>query len=283
MRSSLECLPCFLNHSLAVADICRFSREQKELIAKKTLAKLADLDFSIPPPAMAKVIQGFISDITGIKDPYLKLKKDSTTFALKLFPLLKEEVSLSEDSFETSVRLAIAGNIIDFGVNHNFKLEDVHKVITDSLSAEIDKHQVKKLKEKIESSNKILYIADNAGEIVFDRLLLENFTNKFILAVRGFPILNDATRYEASLSELPEGLKIIDTGDNVPGIILSNCSKNFVEIFNNCDFIISKGQGNFETLDETRKPIFFLFKAKCDVVARKLNVQKGALQIISKN
>lgn len=283
MRPSLDCLPCFLNHSIAIADMCARDSKEKELIVKKTLAKLAELDFSMPPPAMAKIIHSFVSEITGNNDPYKKLKEESTAFALKLLPLLKDELSISEDKFETAVRLAIAGNIIDFGANHNFKLDDVHKVISDSLTASLDRENLEKLRHKISEAKKILYIADNAGEIVFDRLLLEMYPNKFVFAVRGSPILNDATIAEAEISGLPTDLKIIDTGDNVPGVVLKDCSEQFKKEFSSCDLVISKGQGNFETLDETDKPIFFLFKAKCDVIAKNLSVPKGALLIISRN
>ncbi len=283
MRPSLECLPCFLNHAIVIADMSGCGREQKEIIVRKTLAKLASLDFSLPPPAMAKAIHSFVAEITGNSDPYRHLKEESTAFALKLLPFLQEEVAKAENPFECAMRLAIAGNIIDFGANHKFKLDDVHKVIADSLSAPMDMAAMDILEKRIGAAKDILYISDNAGELVFDRLLIERFQEKITLAVRGAPILNDATRHEVGISGIPPSVRVIDTGDNVPGVMLDDCSPQFKDAFRKADLIIAKGQGNFESLDDTDRPIFFLFKAKCDVVARNLGVELGSLQIRGKN
>ncbi|HPN84915.1 MAG TPA: ARMT1-like domain-containing protein, partial [Victivallales bacterium] len=258
-------------------------QKQKELVVRKTLEKLSALDFSLPPPAMAKIIHSYISEITGNQDPYKELKEQSTVFALKLFPFLQEEVAKAENPFECAVRLSIAGNIIDFGANHKFKLDEVHQVISDALSAPLNTDLVKKLQSKMTTAKRILYVADNAGELVFDRLLIEMFPEKITLAVRGGEILNDVTRKEVKTSCIPESVKVVDTGDNVPGVIIEDCSSEFKDHFYAADIIIAKGQGNYETLDETDRPIFFLFKAKCAIVARNLGVKLGSLQIHSKN
>jgi uncharacterized protein with ATP-grasp and redox domains len=255
----------------------------RALIVKKTIKKLATLDFSLPPPLMAKEINSYAKEISGNDDPYRSVKDESTSVALKLYPFLKTEVEKSEKPFECAVRLAIAGNIIDFGANHHFKLESIHQVISEALLSPIDLSAVKKLEEAVSTSSRILYIADNAGEFVFDRLLLGKIPGKITVAVRGFPILNDVTRREAAMSELDTKIKIIDTGDSVPGVFIETSSEEFKKNFFDADLIIAKGQGNYETLDETKQAIFFLLKAKCAVIAEKLGAEQGSLQIISKN
>ncbi len=283
MKTTTDCIPCFISHSLNVAKMTSSNPEHHREILRKTLSLATDLDFNEAPPAMAKKIHALIRQITGIEDSYVRIKDESTAFALEMLPFLRHEVEKSEHPFETAVRLVIAGNIIDFGTDHDFKLDSVHQIIADSLKQHIDLESIGLLERKIASAGKILYIADNCGEIVFDRLLIEPNRKKITLAVRGKPILNDATRREAILSGLDKIVDIIDTGDAVPGVIIENCSSEFQRHFAEADLILSKGQGNFETMMETDRPIFFLFKAKCQVIANLLNTELGSLHVIGKN
>jgi uncharacterized protein with ATP-grasp and redox domains len=283
MKTYIDCIPCFISHSLNVAKMTgRNSEEQREIL-RQTLAMAASLDFEKSPPAMAKKIHAIIRQITGVDDAYVKIKDESTAFALEMLPFLRHEVEKSEHPFETAIRLVIAGNIIDFGTDHNFNLNSVHQIIADSLKQQIDINAIERLHRRVMESDRILYIADNCGEIVFDRLLIEQYRGKITLAVRGNPILNDATRREAEMSGMNEFVDIIDTGDSIPGVILENCSDEFKDHFANSDLIISKGQGNFETLHETDRPVFFLFMTKCQVIARLLNSEMGSLNVIEKN
>jgi damage-control phosphatase, subfamily I len=283
MKTYIDCIPCFITHSLNVAKMTGRTLEEQHEILRQALAMAASLDFEKSPPAMAKEIHAVIRRITGVEDAYVKIKDESTAFALEMLPFLRHEVEKSEHPFETALRLVIAGNIIDFGTDHNFNLNSVHQIIADSLKQQIDINAIERLHRRIIESDRILYIADNCGEIVFDRLLIEPYRDKITLAVRGKPILNDATRREAAISGLDEIVDIIDTGDSIPGVILENCSDEFREHFENCDFIISKGQGNFETMNDTDRPVFFLFMSKCRVVASLLDCEIGSLNVIGKN
>ena len=283
MKTFIDCIPCFISHSLNVTKMTARNAEEQLEILRQTLAMTSSLDFDKSPPAMAKKIHAIIRQITGVEDAYVKIKDESTAFALEMLPFLRHEVEKSECPFETTIRLVIAGNIIDFGTDHNFNLNSVHQIIADSLKQQIDLNAIGRLHKRMMESERILYIADNCGEIVLDRLLIEPYREKITLAVRGNPILNDATRREAEMSGMNEIVNIIDTGDSIPGVILENCSAEFKEHFAKCDFIISKGQGNFETLNETDRPVFFLFMSKCQVVANLLNTEIGSLQVIEKN
>lgn len=283
MKTFIDCIPCFISHSLNVAKMTARNAEEQREILRQTLALAASIDFEKSPPAMAKKIHAIIRKITGIEDAYVKIKDESTAFALEMLPFLRHEVEKSEHPFETTIRLIIAGNIIDFGTDHNFNLNSVHQIIADALKQQIDLNAIERLHKRMRESKRILYVADNCGEIVFDRLLIEPYREKITLAVRGNPILNDATRREAEMSGMNDIVRIIDTGDSIPGVILENCGDEFKHHYENCDLIISKGQGNFETMCETDRPVFFLFMSKCQVIATLLDSELGSLNVIEKN
>ncbi len=283
MKTFIDCIPCFISHSLNVAKMTARNTEEQREILRQTLSLAASMDFDKSPPAMAKKIHAIIRQITGVEDAYVRIKDESTAFALEMLPFLRHEVEKSEHPFETAIRLVIAGNIIDFGTDHNFNLNSVHQIIADALKQQIDLNAIGRLHKRMMESERILYIADNCGEIVFDRLLIEPYREKITLAVRGNPILNDATRREAEMSGLNNIVDIIDTGDSIPGVIVENCSEEFKGHYAECDLIISKGQGNFETMCETDRPVFFLFMSKCQVIATLLDSEMGSLNVIEKN
>jgi uncharacterized protein with ATP-grasp and redox domains len=232
---------------------------------------------------MARELHARIRELTGVADPYRQIKVESTRFALELLPALRHEVARSADPFVTAVRLAIAGNIIDFGTNQELHLDDVHGVIAEALAQPIDLAAVRRLEQAMAQARSILFLGDNCGEIVIDRLLIEPCRDKITFAVRGSPILNDATREDAVASGLADLVPVIDTGDATPGILLEHSSAAFRRAFAEADLILAKGQGNYETLDETDRPIVFLLKAKCRVVARQLGVDLGSLVVIPRN
>ena len=184
------------------------------------------------------------------------------------------------NDFETRVRLAIAGNIIDFGVNTHLDMDTAKKIILDSFQKPIDRKSLARFQEKIESSKNILYLLDNCGEAVFDKILMEPYGSKITLCTRGFPVLNDVTRAELEMSGL-NGItkRIIDTGDYTPGITMEKSSPEFLEAFRTTDLIIAKGQGNYETLSDCTEQIVFLFMAKCPTVCQHLNDELNSLQV----
>jgi len=215
---------------------------------------------------MARAIQRAVKSIAGVGDPYAGIKKKYNDLALELYPELENRVT--PFSFDTAVRLSIAGNIIDFGTHNTVGEKKVLDTIEHSLTADIN-GGVRVLKAACETAETILFIGDNAGEIVFDKFLLEKMEKKKIIyAVRGGATQNDATLEDAEYTGITQLVKVITTGAAIPGVILEHCSEEFRCHYEQADMIISKGQGNFETLDHQDRRIFFLFKAKCSVVAR---------------
>lgn len=226
------------------------------------------------PPEIGREAYRLISEKTGILDPYAKIKKKCTQQALALYPWLKKRISSAEDRLVMAIRMAIAGNVIDFGANADFDLDKDLEVL---LSQELAIDHCKAFCLALQKARKILYLADNAGETVFDRLLIEELGKPVVYAVREKPIINDAIRQDAQDAGIEEVAEIVSSGTDAPGTILNLCSEHFLKIFRSADLIISKGQGNYEGLSDETRPVFFLLKAKCVVIARDIGVKEGNL------
>jgi len=219
--------------------------------------------------------------ITGIKDIYLDEKRISNEVALELYDQLKPDVLISSDPFNMALRLSIAGNIMDYGISTDF---DIHKTIDKVLNTDFAIDHSILLKQKIQQARKIVFLGDNAGEIVFDKLLIELMIHPNVTyVVRGAAVINDATREDAKTVGMEVVADVIDNGSKVPSTVLSTCSPEFLRHYNEADLIISKGQGNFEGLmDENDPRLFFLLMVKCDVVAERIGVEKGSFVVFNK-
>jgi len=278
MRIFLDCIPCFVRQALDSARLATDDEQIHEQVVREVLRLTADLDMSQSPPAIGQKIHRLIRKLVGQNDPYHQIKERFNELALRLYPELKERVRTSKDPFATAVRLAIAGNIIDFGVNSSLEEFHVKESISDSLSGYLAPKQIQGFKDAVNAVEKILYLADNAGEIVFDRLLIEQLPcEKVTVVVKGRPVINDATIEDAEFAGLTELVKVIDNGSDAPGTILESCSQTFRDRFAATDLIIAKGQGNYETLSNVDKNIFFVLKAKCPVIARDLGCKVGEM------
>jgi len=284
MKNAIACIPCMVDHTIHVAQMVTASEEQRQDIVKQVMSEIAAIDFNASPPEMARTIHGIIRRVAGVDDPYQELKDQSTALAVSLLPELRNLVAASDDPFETTVRLVIAGNIIDFGADRHFDLNNARQRVMEVLQMPLDHGAVKKLRHAMDNAGRILYLLDNCGEAVIDRLLIEQYRDRITLAVRGGAILNDITRREVAASGL-EGLSpIIDSGDRTPGTVLRFVSPEFQKIFNSADLIISKGQGNYETLSDTPRPTCFLLRVKCPEVARFMkDAPLGSLQVVIRN
>ena len=199
-----------------------------------------------------------------------------------MYTELKKNVIGSSNPFEKALRLAISGNIIDYGVGNTFDIDGAMYKVQNSNFAIDDS---KELKEKISKAETVLYLGDNAGEIVFDKLFIETIIHpNLYYAVRGAAIINDATIEDAHYINMNQVADVISNGYDAPSTVLDKCSTEFKEIFEKADVIISKGQGNLEgLLDQTDKEIFFLLMVKCQVISEKLGVNKGDFVVMKKN
>jgi len=278
MRIYLDCIGCFVRQALDAARLATDDEQIHEKVVRQVLRLAAELDMSQSPPAIGQQIHRLIRKLVGGNDPYHQVKKRFNDLALKLYPELRKQILCSDDRLETAIRLAIAGNIIDFGVNISLEESCVKETISYSLSGYLDPKQIQGFKDAVTAVEKILYLADNAGEIVFDRLLIEQLPyEKVTVVVKGRPVINDATIEDAGVAGLSRIVEVIDNGSDAPGTILESCSEEFRRRFAEADLIIAKGQGNYETLSDSDKNIFFILKAKCPVIASDLGCEVGEM------
>jgi hypothetical protein len=241
---------------------------RREELLRKFLHEIAGMDFDQPPPAVAQRVHRALRRESGVDDPYRDAKDRFTAMALDLLPSLEERVESSADPFGAAVRLAIAGNVIDLGVNGDLTEEEALRTMNSALDFPVA-GDLDALALAVRPARHILYLADNAGEIVFDRPLIRALPpGRVTVAVRGAPVINDAVARDAIAAGIPEIARLIDNGSDAPGTILADCSDEFRSEFENAEVIIAKGQGNYETLCDENAPLFFLFKVKCQSVAR---------------
>lgn len=233
-------------------------------------------------PEIHRELNKKFCEMSGISDPYFEEKKVSNNEALRLYKRWRKKVIESDDPFVTAMRLSIAGNIMDYGPDNNF---DVEKTIEQVMNAEFSIDGSALLKQRIKESKSILYLGDNAGEIVFDKLFIEMLMHPHMTyAVRGGAILNDVTLSDAKEVGMDLVADVITNGYDTSSTILDKCSEDFLEIYNNADLIISKGQGNLEGLINKNDPrLFFLLMVKCNVMAENLKVEKGSIVVYNQS
>ncbi|MBN2307525.1 MAG: DUF89 family protein [Candidatus Hydrogenedentes bacterium] len=283
MKTFFDCIPCFVRQALDAARRATDDEAIHEEVLRATLRACAEMDMCTSPPAMGYTIHRFVRDRVGGGDPYRAMKDESNRLALGLYPGLKARVDESPNPLETAVRLAIAGNIIDVAVKADVAEVNVDEAIDHALSCPFDA-DIGEFAAAVSQAGSILYLADNAGEIVFDRLLIERLPlERVTLGVRGAPVINDATRADAEAAGLTGLVDIIDSGIDVPGTVLDLCSDAFRRRFYDAGLIIAKGQGNYETLSEANQDIFFALKAKCPVIARDIGCAVGDLVLRRSN
>ena len=275
MKTTLDCIPCFVRQALEAARMVSDETAVHERIVREVLRWTSEMDLTQSPPVLAQRIHRRLREIAGSTDPYLEEKAHFNRMALDLMPDLRAEIKSAQDRLAMAVRLAIAGNVIDLGANGNITESDVRRDVQQALEEPFSGNW-DEFSRAVARSRSILYLADNAGEIVFDGLLIEQLSpDRVTLVVRGGPVINDATLADARAAGLDGVVDVIDNGSDAPGTILEDGSPDFRRRFARADLIIAKGQGNFETLSDRAENIFFLLKAKCPVIASHVGLPVG--------
>lgn len=275
MKMHLDCIPCFMRQALEASRFVTDDEDVHEAVLRELLSDTAEIDLSECPPEVGQKIHRRIREMTGNPDPYSEAKKRFNRLAMDILQELEDEVKASDDPLLHALRLAIAGNVIDLGVpgsdDDDFIREAIHNTLNEPFFGDAED-----FRSAINAAEDILYVTDNAGEIVFDRLLVEQLpVSRVTVSVRGMPVLNDATMEDAKFAGLCELVDVIDSGSDAPGTIISDCSKEFRQAFDKADLIIAKGQGNYESLSDRDENIFFLLKAKCPVIASNIGLPVG--------
>ncbi len=286
MRFYDECSACAERMTRTIGELLGASETSIEKVIKQTRIYIRDFSHVSPPQMVPHVYQWFAAELPGHPlpiDPYKDLKRLSNQRVAVLAHHLAEYVENSADPLAEALRVAAAGNIIDFGA-HSYDAVNIEQEIQDIPSLAFRMYDFEPLKTAMSSASRLLYIGDNAGEVYFDKVLLEQIRKAFpglepFYAVRSRPVLNDATREDAYEAGIPEIARVIESGSHCPGVVLSECTDEFRELFRTAGVIIAKGQGNLETLLEqtSNGPLFHILRVKCECVAMELGQPLGSL------
>ncbi len=268
------CLPCLLRQAGEAAKKVGSDPETEKNVLIKTKEILARFKEYENAPHLAEAIHGCVKKYTKNSDPYKAQKQSDLAAAKSLIPILKSFIDSSSHKLYSALKVSCVGNNLDSAVYSNMDIKDCIETELNTPFTLCDKEI---FEEKLKNAKSILIIGDNAGEAVFDKVFMDSLSGdvSFTYAVRSTPIINDVTVLEAKSAGIDKSAKIIASGSTAPGTVLSEVSEEFKEALKTVDIVISKGQGNFESLSEI-KGIFFLLKAKCPVIAQRFGVTAGS-------
>ena len=280
MRTYEQCIPCFERQAAEACTLCGMDQKETAGVLAAVQARIESFPRSHSPIEMAVEIHTLVHAAAGIDDPYRAIKEQSNQACRESMSVFSKLMASERDPFETAVKLAIAGNIIDFGAYRPVKLcsRDILRSVRITVTEPLCGESPAALASLIDRAENILYIGDNAGECFLDSFLLDQIpAARCTYAVRGGPVLNDATIEDARAAGIDARCRIVDTGDNAPGVLIERCSPAFQRGFDAADLVIAKGQGNYESLGETQgKTCVFLTKVKCPVIAEDVGYPVGS-------
>lgn len=278
MKTYLDCLPCLLNQALKAARATTDDEELQRTVLNSIAAIIPQIPLDLKPPEIAQRCYRLIYQITGNDDPFYQARVEANCEVLAVYPQLKQLLEQSQDRLLTACKLAIVGNSLDLGPT--FHHGGIEHIIETALTCPLVVNEYEQFRSSIDNARHVLYLGDNAGEIVFDRLLIEEIHRGRELdvdfVVRGRPIVNDATIDDALAVGMDKIARIVSNGsEDAPGTILSQCSEQMLKLYHSADVIIAKGGGNYESLEDEPGNIFFLLRAKCPTLAETLGINIG--------
>jgi uncharacterized protein with ATP-grasp and redox domains len=280
MEMGRECVVCIINQMLRVAGHLGLDEAATDALLTATLRETADQPFrGLTSPQYAQGIYKRIATLTGQPDPYRSLKAEQNRWVLEQSGRIEAMIAVSPDPLRLCAELSLLGNIIDYG---GVTLFDPSTIFADAGSMKLALDEYAGLSERLPQARTLLMIGDNAGEAVFDRFWLREIGRAFpalrrVYAVRSAPAINDMTREDALEIGMDQVAEVIDSGCGFAGTIPDLTTEPFRSLYQEADLVISKGQGNYETLEDEGREIFFMFKVKCDVVARFSTLPLGSL------
>ena len=285
MRIEYQCLPCAVNSFVKRLEKYGLTVEQKDKAAKEFFREVSEIDFEITPPELGRLLHRRIKKLVNDPDPFKDEKHKSNQMIMEHYDELQMMIEKADDPFKFALKLTLYGNHIDSVFNENINADNLFDEIRE-LNINLDRSD--ELRLEFEKARKVLYLGDNCGEIVFDKLFLRTCNSlfpatEFIFAVRSEPIINDATMEDAEFVNMIDVAEVIENGYDAPGTVLKHCSEEFLRHYDGADLIISKGQGNFETLNDSGQNIYFLLMTKCDFVSRCFGQEPGNLVVASKD
>lgn len=280
VRTHLDCYPCFVRQAVAAARMAGADAVAQQHAVRSALELLGEVDGGLEPPRIADQVHRALRAELGDGDPYLAYKEATTAAALELYPWLTERVSSAPDPLAAAVRIAIAGNIIDAGPSDEVPtVADLWATTQRVLAAPLAIDHLAALRAELERTPWVLYLADNAGETVFDRVLIEALRLPVTYAVKSGPTLNDATRSDAFAAGLGTTARVVEIGCDAPGTSLDLCSGEFRRMFASAPLVLAKGQANYESLSDAGPRVFNLLQVKCPVIAADIGAPVGGVVV----
>lgn len=275
MKSELDCLHCLMRQAVNTVRLATSDPELQREVIDRTAAWIQEADLARSPAAVSTVVYRIVSDVTGVADPYAEIKESTNREALRLAPALTRMIAAAADPLDVALHVAVAGNVIDVGIGHDF---DIERDVEDIVRTPFAKDDVDDFRAELVEGRRMLYLGDNSGEIVFDRLLIEYLLKQGLdvtFVVKSGPIINDATMLDADAVGISDLVPVIETGSDDIGVDFHHISGDMRDALEGADLILAKGHGNFESCVGAPYNLYFLLKAKCDVVAGALGVRMG--------
>ena len=279
MKAFHDCIPCAVRQALETVRRVTDDGAVQLDVLKEVCRRLSEVHLDQTPAALSRVAYQVVAETTGEADPYAREKREFNRRVLDLYDHLEHLLDEAPNRLHRALHLAVAGNVIDLGIGRAFDIDREIEAVLERGFARDDSAALEA--ELAAGRRKVLYVLDNAGEIVFDRLLIEQLAGHDVTAcVRGGPVINDATMVDAEQVGLADVCRVITTGSNAVGIEWAEASDDLKAAFAEADLVIAKGQANFETLSGDPQNIYFVLKAKCECVARELGVALGDVVIV---
>lgn len=286
MKHSIDCLPCLLNQAVRTAKKHLPNEADQIELVKNVMAAMFTIEENASAPYIAHKIQIALKQALKNPDPYRQEKNYYNLEMLKLEKELLQLLETAEDPFDTGLKLAAAGNIIDFGPGYDLSKDKVLESIKETLLKDYPLEISHSLQAALGRAGNLLYLGDNAGEIVLDKIFIAAIKDYYpdlqiYFATRGKPVLNDITEADAYLVVMDRLARIINNGTDIPGTVLEYCSADFQKIYTDADVIISKGQGNFESLfGSGRENLYYIFLCKCSLFMERLGARQNDIMLI---
>lgn len=274
MKTYQACIPCIMNLMESTLNKTDMDNLSRQMILDKFELDWTKTDMSQPPALTAGLIYQKLLQETDQDDLFKDHKKSSIQEALKLYPSLKTLVEQARDSLDTAIRISALGNILDAGNPNSYNIdEEIARLFDDRIWGD----SLEIFRKKLSDADSLLILADNAGEAVFDKVLIEALNVPVIYAVKSAPAFDDALLIDARQAGIDKVANLIESGTPYLGTYIPSCTPEFQDLFQNSPLVLAKGQANFETLNDNNRDIFFLLKVKCDVISKEIGYPVGSL------
>ena len=282
MKATIDCLECIVRQALRAARQATDDPAIQRAIVEAAARRLPELDLAASPATISLVAYDEARRLSGNADPYRDAKREQNAMVLAIEDDLRSLVRNSEDPLAAALHLAAAGNVIDLGTTAAEDI-DIQAAIDRVMHERFAVDHTAAFRVSLEGCQDLLYLLDNAGEVVFDKILIEVLQEhtRVTAVVKAGPIINDVTREDAEQVGLTEICDVIDNGGAFVGSPLALVPETFLDRMRAADVIIGKGQGNYETVDDFPGDVFLILKAKCEIVARHMGVTLGQVALIS--